>query len=30
MERGRKIEWKSCNSFEGMGVNSDNIERLEP
>jgi hypothetical protein len=23
--RGRKVEWKSSNSFEGMGVNSDKL-----
>jgi hypothetical protein len=28
--RGRTVEWKSCNSFEGMEVSSDGIRRLEP
>jgi len=29
MGKWRKVEWKSCNSFEGMEVNSDNVGRLE-
>jgi hypothetical protein len=29
MEEGRKVELKSCNSFEGMGVGSDSVGRLE-
>jgi hypothetical protein len=28
--RGRRIEWKSYNSFERMEVSRDNIGRLEP
>jgi hypothetical protein len=28
--RGRRVEWKSCNSFEGMEVSGDSIGRLEP
>jgi hypothetical protein len=29
LRKGRRVKWKSCNSFEGMEVNSDNVERLE-
>jgi hypothetical protein len=28
--KGRRVKWKSCNSFEGMQVSSDNVETLEP
>jgi hypothetical protein len=30
MGKGRRVEWKSCNNFEGMEVSSDNVGRLEP
>jgi hypothetical protein len=30
MGKGRRVEWKSCNIFEGMEVNNDSGGRLEP
>jgi hypothetical protein len=31
MGKGRRVKWKTCNSFEGMEVSSDSVgERLEP
>jgi len=29
MGKGKKVEWKSCNSFGGMEVSSDSVVRLE-
>jgi hypothetical protein len=28
--KGRKVEWKSCNSFRGMEMSSDRVGRLKP
>jgi hypothetical protein len=28
--REKRVEWKSCNNFEGMEVSNDSIGRLEP
>jgi hypothetical protein len=30
MGKGRKVEWKFGNNFEGMEVSSDSVGRLEP
>jgi hypothetical protein len=29
MGKGKKVKWKSYNSFEGMEVGSDSVGRLE-
>jgi hypothetical protein len=29
LRKGSKIEGRSCNSFKGMGVKSDNVRRSE-
>ncbi len=28
--KGRKVEWKSCNSFRGMEMSNDRVGRLKP
>jgi hypothetical protein len=30
MGKGRKVDWKSYNSFEGMEVSNDSVGKLEP
>jgi hypothetical protein len=28
--KGKRVEWKSCNSFKGMEISNDNVERSKP